>query len=380
MRNLCRLAAHSCLLLLTMLAGGSVPCACADIVTLMAADQPVRGAVTVPMNDPAILYSPYNWAVGATQAKTINAGAYLKVIFSGTSCRLTTDTHGDATPYSQFLVRVDGGPFQKYILSSGDPTFTLAAGRANRPHLLELVIKSTTETVDRWNRQATAVEFTGILLDAGATVRAPSRKPYNILIFGDSITEGVRVEGYVGIADDTDRNDATRDYAWLLSQELPAEVGVVGFGATGLTTGGSGNVPSLPQSYRFLWSGQARSFAPAPDVVVYNEGTNDRLPISAAFGTMIGYIQTVAPHCRQLLLCPFNGSHASEIRAAVTHASNSRVVYRDTAGFWEKADSSDGLHPYDYAHIGLIAPKVAALVSPLLGAVSATGGKSLDRK
>ena len=350
------------ILFLATLASGPCLPASADGTPAQAAG----GGAAILMNDPAILYSPYNWAVSAPQAKTINAGAYLKVIFSGTSCRLTTDTRGDAAPYSQFLARVDGGPFQEYTLTSGDPTFTLATGLVSRRHLLELVIKSTSETIDRWNRQATAVALTGIVLDAGATARAPSRKPYSVLVFGDSITEGVRTAGYAGIPDDTDRNDATCDYAWLLSQALPAEVGVVGFGATGLTTGGSGGVPALPQSYGFLWAGQARSFAPAPDVVVYNEGTNDRGPITAAFGTVIASLLAVAPHCKQLLLRPFNGSHASEIQAAALQASGKGVTYGDTTGFWDGADSSDGLHPYDYAHVGLIAPKVAALVSPLL--------------
>ena len=56
-----------------------------------------------------------------------------------------------------------------------------------------------------------------------------------MLIFGDSITEGVRTLGYVGITNDTDRNDAVRDYSYQLCQTLPCEVGVVAFGATGLT-------------------------------------------------------------------------------------------------------------------------------------------------
>ena len=60
---------------------------------------------TVAMNHPAILYSPFNWGVTAEAAKTINAGAYFKVLFSGTSCRLTTDTSANGKPCSPFLGR-----------------------------------------------------------------------------------------------------------------------------------------------------------------------------------------------------------------------------------------------------------------------------------
>ncbi len=47
----------------------------------------------------------------AGSAKTINAGAYFKVLFSGASCRLTTDTSANLKPYSQFWARVGGGVF-----------------------------------------------------------------------------------------------------------------------------------------------------------------------------------------------------------------------------------------------------------------------------
>jgi hypothetical protein len=76
---------------------------------------------------------------------------------------------------------------------------------ASKSHLLEVIVKSTTETNSRWTPQNTAVVFTGLTLDAQATVRLPQRKRYNILIYGDSITEGVRTLGFEGIQNDTDR-------------------------------------------------------------------------------------------------------------------------------------------------------------------------------
>jgi len=322
---------------------------------------------TVPMDNAAVLYSPFNWGVTPRSAKTINPGAYFKVLFLGTSCRLTTDTSSNLPPYSQFWFRVDGGPFTKYTLSAGNPVVTVAEGLVSRKHLLEVVIKSTSETVDRWLKQRTAVVFTGILLDKGATVAPPLRQPFNILVFGDSITEGVRVNGYVGIPNDTDRNDALQDYSWLLSQELPAEVGVVGFGATGINTGGSGSVPALGKSYALLWTGQSRSFTdPEPDLIIYNEGTNDGSSITAGMLAVVRALRQAAPNARQLLLVPFNGSHAAELNAVVTTIGSSHLSLGDTKGFFNASDSSDGLHPYGYAHLALIAPKMASLVTPLL--------------
>jgi hypothetical protein len=351
LQNICRAAGFSLLCLWFM--GGNV-----------------QGQVStnrIAMDNAAILYSPFNWGVTAQAAKTINSGAYFKVLFGGTSCRLSTDTSSDLAPYSQFWARVDGGAFKQYTLSATNPVFVVATGLAQRKHLLEVVVKSTSETIERWTLQRTAVVFTGLWLDNSATVTAPVRKPFNILVYGDSITEGVRVNGYVGIANDTDRNDALQVYSWLLSQELPAELGVVGFGATGINTGGSGGVPILGNSYSFLWAGQPRSFSdPEPDLIIYNEGTNDGDRITSGMVAVVKALLKAAPNARQLLLMPFNGAHASELKAVVTSVANSKVSYGDTTSFFNTADSSDSLHPYGYSHLSFIAPKMASLVTPLL--------------
>jgi lysophospholipase L1-like esterase len=329
-------------------------------------------SLDVQMNDKSILYSPYNWGVDGSQAKTINPGAYFKVIIGGNSAVVHTDTSAVAEPSPQFWTRVDGGPLEQHVLAPGSPSFNVSLGPsdacvlAQGHHLLEVIVKSTTETKSRWEPQSTAAVFTGITLDAGAAVAAPRRKKYNILIYGDSITEGVRTLGYQGIQNDTDRNDAVRDYSYQLGQQLPAEIGVVAFGATGLTHGGSGGVPALGGaggSWNLSWKGAARSFAPQPDLVVYNEGTNDgSRNITDLMLAVVQDVQSVAPAARQLLLQPFNGGHGADL-PLVAKAAGDRVSYASTAGFYSGAD---GLHPFGYSHMGDIAPKVAELCLPLL--------------
>ena len=157
-------------------------------------------------------------------------------------------------------------------------------------------MKSTSETIPRWSPQSTAVIFTGLSLEPGGKVSAPGRKAFNILICtflapfpglwllglrvarltpwrgsdGDSITEGVRTLGWVGIANDTDRNDAVRDYSYQLTLSLPAEIGIVGFGDNAFTHPGSGGVPILSEAWDYLWEGQKRVFDPPPDLVIYS--------------------------------------------------------------------------------------------------------------
>jgi hypothetical protein len=74
---------------------------------------------TVTMDDPAVPYSPFNWGVTAQAAKTINSGAYFKVVFSGSSCQLMTDTSANsgemnATPHPppQLTARWDPATIQ----------------------------------------------------------------------------------------------------------------------------------------------------------------------------------------------------------------------------------------------------------------------------
>ena len=332
-------------------------------------------ATELSMDDPSILYSPYNWGVAGGTAKTINPGAYFRVVFSGEACVLHTNTTGSAEPFSQFWARVDGGPLQQFVLSGGSPSFNVSLGPdyattfSTGSHMLEVIVKSTTETKARWAPQSTAVVFTGISLADGAVARAPARKKYNVLVYGDSITEGVRTLGWKNVANDTDRNDAVRDYSYQLGQALPAEVGVVAFGATGLAQGGSGGVPLLAGSWDMLWAGAPRDFAaPAPDLVVYNEGTNDGSKnVTDAFLQIVRKRELAG--AAHLLLVPFNGGHKVDIQLVVAAmaGSGTTVVMGDTAGFY---DGKDGLHPYGYNHMAFIAPKVAELCLPLLAKVS----------
>jgi lysophospholipase L1-like esterase len=328
-------------------------------------------AMTILMNNPAILYSPFNWNVSSSSANTINSGGYFKVIFSGTSLALTTNTSADASPYSELWARIDNQGWTQYTLSAGNPTLSLATGLQARNHLVEVVVKSTSETINRWSSSQTMVTIASLVLDPSATVEAPLRRSKNILIFGDSITEGVRTKNATA-TNDTDRNDVLGEWSWELGTAIDAEVGIVGFGSSGITVGGSGGVPALPGSYNYIYSGVSRSFSsPAPDLVIYNEGTNDSGSVVAAFETVVNAILAAAPNAKQLLLVPFNGTHATDIASVIAAVGNSNVTMQGTTGWFNSVDSSDGVHPYDYSGVGLIAPNLFPVVRALLGSASA---------
>lgn len=319
-------------------------------------------ADTIAMSNAAILYSPYNWNVAGGQAKTINTGAYIRTIFDGTSVSLATDTTNNITPFTYLWARVDNGPWVALQLAAGNPTLSVATGLVSRKHVLEVVVKANSETITRWSATSQVmVTLTGIVVDTGKTLTAPVRRSKNILIFGDSITEGTLVNG--SASPDSARNDVLQDYAYMMSTAVDAEVGIVGFGGTGITVGAN-TVPALPSAYNLIYTGVSRSFtSPAPDLVIYNEGTNDSGSITTGLQTVINGILATAPMSKHLILVPFNGGHLSEIQAAVAAIGNSSVTYQSTTGWY---DAADGVHPLGYNHIGLIAPKLFPVVASAL--------------
>ena len=330
-------------------------------------------------NNVAMLYSPYNWNVGGAAAITVNAGAYFRTMFGGsTTCVLNFDVSAMVSPTSEIWSRIDNGPWTQAAvgttISLNIPAIMLSNGDVPY-HLLELVVKSTTETQNRWNAgNSTRVVFKGLTLDAGATLVAPLAAPKKLLIYGDSITEGVRTLGEAA-TNDTDRNDAMMGWAFRLGALLGAEVGVVGFGASGLSVTGSGNVPVLGTSYGLLYGGVSRSFSPAPDMVMFNEGTNDgSTNIVAAMTAVLNGIIAACPSTVVAVLRPFNGNQVANLQAAIAACSApASCHYVDTTGFFNTAYGADSLslHPSGPNDLGLIAPQLATVLRPLL---SPTGG------
>ena len=330
-------------------------------------------AASVGPGDATILYSPYTWDVQAGTATAANAGASFRMLFTGTTCVLNFNVSAMVSPASQIWWRIDNGPWTQAVVAAtvtcGVPVAT--AGNADVPyHLIEVIVKSMTETQNRWNSgSSTRVVFTGVVLANGASTALPSRAPRTILVFGDSITEGVRTLGESALLD-TDRNDACMGWARRLADLLGAEVGVVGFGAQGLAVTGSGNVPVVGTSWNFIYAGAARHFSQQPDLVVINIGTNDGGASTAvAMKNLLNGIISACPGKPIVVLRPFNGAQAANLQAAIAACNDpAQCRYVDTAGMFNVAYGADslGLHPSGPNNVARIAPQIAAAINPVL--------------
>lgn len=337
-----------------------------------------RGKPTsFPANDPNLYYSPFAWLVTPKSAATINSAAYVKFLVSGTFLNFRFDASHMVTPGSQVYWKVDNGPMTpSLVLDTVSVSFPPNNTAATVPfHTVELLVKSSTERANRWTAagNSTRIILTAIETDGELAPWMPS--DVNVLIYGDSITEGVLTLGG-SQAFDTDHNDASVVYSHALGPLLGAEMGVIGFGYNALTHAGSGGVAPLGEAWNQLWEGVPRSFTtPKPDLIVLNEGTNDGCDTTrpGCVGTNItaqlaGVLQNLLGACPGVpiaVLLPFNGGQAVHIRAAIEAVASPDVHFVDTTGFYQ-LKYGGSLHPTGPNDVAQIAPKLARKLRPLL--------------
>ncbi|HEY6079551.1 MAG TPA: GDSL-type esterase/lipase family protein, partial [Polyangiaceae bacterium] len=132
---------------------------------------------------------------------------------------------------------------------------------------------------------------------------------------------------------------------------LQAEWRQVGFGRQGLTIVGNGGVPKAQDAFNWFYAGVPRD-AWQPDLVVINQGTNDRSAGGGTFAPLylsfLGLVRTAYPQAKIAALRPFVGDFGAEISAQVAArkaGGDARVFYIDTGGWTAPADFTDGVHP-----------------------------------
>lgn len=326
-------------------------------------------------NNAAFLYSPYNWgAPNSSSAIAYNTGAYCKILFSGNSCVLNFNLSGSGYPLSQIWWRIDQGPWtQSDVASTIVCTIPIETYEdASFPyHRLEWVFKSmAVSTLNPWtvSPPQTAIVFNGITVDSGASVVAPVALPRNILIYGDSITQGVLTLDPAA-ALQPDQDDAMFCWSYAQGALLGAEVGVVGWGGTGYVN--PATAPALTGSYNLLCAGVSRIFTPVPDLIIINAGVND--PVSTATETaaitVINGLLAACPTSKIALVVPFEQGTNIYLQAAQAGCSNpNRVHYVPTTGF-DNTAYGGSLHPTGTNSVMMIAPRVAAALAPILSGI-----------
>jgi hypothetical protein len=304
------------------------------------------------------------WAFTGGEAITPYSGAHVTARFQGTGITARLDLAHSQAPVTTVEWQIDGGPWTETDVKASMP---LATGLAPGMHDVVFMARGMEELFNRWTPPLVAsLNFVGFDVEGGALV--PTARPNRLKMefIGDSITEGVRV--YMNNATDPWHTNGRLAYPCLIAQTLGAEWHQIGFGHQGLLQAGHGNVPVAADSFAWVYATVPRDPAWVADVVVLNQGTNDRDATSAAFQPVFAkYLDEIRagyPQALFFVLRPFGGYREADVAAGVAAkvaAGDTKMFYVDTTGWLTDADYTEGIHPNVMGH-----QKAAAALLPIL--------------
>ncbi len=364
------------------------------VSTTRAADPPT----TFPIDDPKITLSPYVWKpTGQAQSARIEAtmpGAYLKLNFENSkSIQLLID--GDANkncpPASMPVVdfSIDNGPYKTTQLTKTSDIYPLPLADSldpAKPHQLEFHFRSANLGPDRWKASTVHLRVAGLQLDPNGALLPTTPHARRALAFGDSITEGVCVEGLCPYYSNLLMNNARATWFPLVASALDCEYGQLGTGGQGMVKQGMA-LPPLPQTWDHYDAATSRitneKLLPEPDYIFCAMGTNDYLEnsdkpsnITEAYTTWLTAVRKAAPNSAIFCITPPLGWHAEEVAAAVAARNKSgddKVHLIDTSplksGFDAKRPTKlalDGVHPSLYGN-ALLATLITSQTQKSIG-------------
>jgi lysophospholipase L1-like esterase len=300
--------------------------------------------------DVASIHYYGRWDRQPGKAIAVNGGSHVRAQFSGTGVSARFDISLNQAPNPTLVWRIDQGAWQEGELAA---SVVLATGLAAANHDLLLMIRGLNEYQNRWAPPLiSAITFLGIDVTGGALTPSARAVGPRLEFLGDSITEGVAVwPNRTGKDTACWRADGRLGYAAQTSLTLGADWRQVGFGGEGVLKPGNGGVPVLNDSFNWIYAGVQRD-AWQPDLAIINAGTVDRTDLGPNFGpaytTYVSTVRAGYPGAKIVLLRPFGGYHAAEVKAeaaARNAAGDARIFYVDTTGWLSAPDYTDGIHP-----------------------------------
>ena len=278
-------------------------------------------------------------------------GAKITFAFTGRDAILHFDTENNVQPYPHLYISVDDGAKTEVPLYP----FIRVGAPADGTHTVTVIVKSAVETQHRWYQPLIAkVSFLGITADT--LLPLPENRKKTIEFVGDSITEGVLVDADLseqdGVSCRVFQDDVTTTYAYLTAQALDLEPYFMGYGAVGITKGGSGGVPKCIEAYGYCFNGVRKNYKSC-DYILINHGANDQnAPVKdyiAGYRALLDHIIGENPNSKIIVLSAFCGAHHKELGeliAAYNRENGTAVHFIDSTGWVPK----DPLHPLRAGH------------------------------
>lgn len=279
------------------------------------------------------------WAMKTGVAETTAPGAMMEIAFAGRECVLLFNVNMNFDPYPHVYVQVDDGARVETRIDHYVRVEALESGN----HVVKMIFKSAMENQPRWHEPLVGkISFIGAEAEAEGVL--PQDNADIIEFIGDSITEGIWVDDArkpfsYGQHNMVYQNDATATYAYLTAQALGMRPYIMGYGAVGITKGGSGGVPKVIDAYPYYFD-KLPAEPSGAKIIVINHGANDHL--AAAEDYVEGYAQFLDlvrqrnPEAKIVSLSAFGGYHHTELGEMIARYNQSRktkVLFIDSYGW-----------------------------------------------
>ena len=336
-------------------------------------------------------WSPYNtYFNGSASATMLTMGAYSKLNFTGTSAILSLDVSAlvnastPASNYPKIAYSIDGAARTEYQLTPTTTTLVLASGLPAGTHSLYFNMISDSVFVDHWNVPVSPVKVTGLSLDGGASITAPTLKPARALFFGDSGTAAYDVNSG---DNSVSANDASKGWVPHLASFFNAEFSQIGYGGQGFSQGAAdGTTPAFPSTWHSYYSGQSRltsgKFSPVPDYIVLAQGGNGGVSNDSLIVTAITNMRSASStNTKIFVMVPITGAGRSNIvlgynNYKAANPSDTKVYLLDAGNL--TYPSTDGVHPTEQGHqivADAVMSTVRSTASPSMSASVSTAAK-----
>lgn len=285
-------------------------------------------------------------------AVTTAAGSTIEIAFNGKSIVLQFDITGNEHPFPHLWIQVDNGVKTESAIDRYLRVETVDDGK----HIIKIIYKGAKEIQSRWQHPLVGkISFLGADVDDVADLPADDRK--TIEFVGDSITEGVLIDGFHQFYEEDQDNrplqdDVTATYDYLTAEALGLRSLHMGYGAVGVTHGGCGGVPKAADAYPFCFYGAPVTYN-HPDYILINHGTNDCNASAEQYlmeyRNLLDLIIATHPQSKIIVLSAFCGAFPSELAEFVkiyNAEKQTDILFIDGAG-WVPLEP---LHPLRDGH------------------------------
>jgi lysophospholipase L1-like esterase len=347
----------------------------------------------------SLFFSPGNWdtltigtfGVTVKTMQTSAMGAYFKFAVTGTTqIAVNIDTTETASENPDlmptFRYAINYGQITDIQIGEAQASLTLATGlTTSDTYEVEVFLRAVDLSYDAWGSLSSGVpnnvtRIQGVTIDSTGSVSAPFLLPKRAVFFGDSLTQ---CEG---------NQDATQGWSAMMAVGLDAEYGNVGYGGTGWTISGGGNMPDFLTWWSAYSVNRPRTLTGLDYVLVFH-GANDAIAsvsgatIQSDCQTWLAAIRAACGANTKIILAANQcGNYSANYIAAVAAykaASSDPNVYalpdisgRFASGIFQLPGgveggpfeyTSDGLHPTTYGYEKISSAYLAAIATALAG-------------